>query len=173
MGKINNHKFIFFVLAPTGTGLSGGDRIFIELARQWSKLLSVTLYTTQEGIDMLNRQHLSGEYLEIKKVDKCKLPTNFFLKYLFKIYLGIRLGQSLQLPPTNEHLTIYLYSSSDFWMDVLPALLVKARYKSSRWFAAWFQTPLPGGFSQAGALAFQLLYWLSRPRPLIAKYANM
>src|SRR3989344_9476492 len=104
-------EFYFYALASTGQGLSGSDRIFIELAREWSKSIPITIYTTQEGFDMVKRQKLSGKYLKLEKVERGKLPNNFFLKYFYKIYLGIKLGYSL---PITDHrsLITFIYSSS-------------------------------------------------------------
>ena len=86
---INKQKFIFFALAPTGTGISGGDRIFIELARQWSKTNSVTIYTTSEGDEMVERQNLSGKFLKLDILNKSDMPAGFLFKYIYKIYLEI------------------------------------------------------------------------------------
>src|SRR3989344_5586659 len=47
-----------FALAAYGKGLSGGDRIFIEFARRWSKNFPVEIYVWKEGAKMLERQHL-------------------------------------------------------------------------------------------------------------------
>ena len=124
MENKTNINFIFFALAPTGTGISGSDRIFIELTREWSKKIPITIFTTFEGDEMIKRQRLAGKFLEIKVIGKIKLPRTFLIKYFYKVYLGIRLGFSL--PTTDYRLpTTYLYSSSDFWMDVFPAVIIK------------------------------------------------
>src|SRR3990167_5099271 len=101
MNKPLAPKLYFFSLSPTGSGLSGSDRIFIELAREWSKRLSVKIFTTQEGISMMQKQHLSGKYLDIVKVEKGELPKGFFLKYFYKIFLGLKLCLSIKLLTTH------------------------------------------------------------------------
>ncbi|KKQ51506.1 MAG: Glycosyltransferase [Candidatus Woesebacteria bacterium GW2011_GWA1_39_21b] len=189
--KIKNKKFIFFALSPTGTGLSGSDRIFIELAREWSKSLPITIHTTQEGMEMIKRQKLKGEYLKVVKVEKSRLPGNLFLKYFYKIYLGIKLGFSLNLLTTNYQLpTTILYSSSDFWMDILPAVILKILFKRIKWVATWYQTapnPLKGYEESQNLKTKRLknirqerynfsafLYWFSQlvTKPLISRYAD-
>ncbi len=65
-------RFLFFALASTGKGISGGDRIFIELARNWSRKVPVTIFTTKEGVEMTKRQKLQGKYLKVEKVEKGK-----------------------------------------------------------------------------------------------------
>ncbi len=173
-----NTKYIFFALAPTGTGISGSDRIFIELARQWSTDAAITIFTTQEGVVMLKRQKLSGKHLKVRNLAP-SLPNSFILKYVYKIFLGIKLGLTLPLT-IDENSNTIVYSSSDFWMDVLPAVILKARKAQVSWLATWYQTaPNPlKGFSEAerkekyNISAFS--YWFSQLpiKPLIKKYAN-
>lgn len=173
-------EIIIIALAPTGKGISGSDRIFIELARQWSKEIPVKIFTTLEGVEMMSRQKLKGKFLEVKAVEK-KLPTNFFLKYIYKIYLGIKLGFILKPNTYNLMPITYIYSSSDFLMDVLPAVLLKLRFgKKVKWIATWYQTaPKPiQGFSQGKRGEKYRLsafyYWLSQltAKPFINKLAD-
>src|SRR3989344_5239537 len=181
-------KLYIFALASTGNGISGSDRIFIELAREWSKTFPVTIYTTSEGIEMVKLQKLKGKYLEIVMVEQSTLPNNFLMKYLYKVVLGLKLGLTLpfavyRLPNT------YLYSSSDFWMDVFPAVILKIRFAQLKWVATWFQTapnPLRGYNEPHFAKASRgkqrantyntsaFLYWLSQliAKPLISMYAD-
>jgi len=172
-------KLYIFALAPTGEGISGSDRIFIELAREWSKFIPVTIYTTQEGIDMMKHKKLTGKKLKIEKVEKRKLPDSFLLKYIYKIFLGIKLGFSLPITNNQSPIT-FLYSSSDFWMDVFPAVLLKLRFNKIKWISTWYQTapnPLVGykeGEREESYNLSALFYWLSQlvSRPLIKRYAN-
>ena len=41
-----------FALASHGNGISGGDRIWIELTRRWSKKFPITVHTWKEGKEM-------------------------------------------------------------------------------------------------------------------------
>ena len=175
-----NIYFDFFSLAPTGSGLSGSDRIFIELARNWSVKNLVKIYTTQEGVEMCGRQGLSGKYLVINKIEKNQLPYNFFLKYLYKIYLGIKLGITLNIGHKSLITDHYIYSSSDFWMDVIPCVILKIRYPKLKWVATWYQTapnPFKGyseGIREEKYNFSAFLYWFSQLpiKPLIRKYAD-
>lgn len=161
------NKLLFFAIAPTGTGISGSDRIFIELAREWSKNTPIEIHTTKEGVEMCSRQNLSGKYLTIKKAEKKSLPSKFFLKYVYKIFLGLKLGFSL---PITDHKsqTTFLYSSSDFWMDVFPCVMLKIRHPKLKWIATWYMTaPNPlKGFSEANRKETYkisaFLYWFSQ-----------
>jgi len=173
-------RLYLFSLAPTGKGLSGSDRIFIELAREWSKKIQVNIFTTQEGLDMMNHQNLSGEHLNVVRIENGKLPAHFFLKYLYKILLSIKLGLSLNFPTDKLQPIIYLYSSSDFWMDVFPAVLIKMRFNKIKWIATWYQTapnPLKGfkeGDRTNSYKISALLYWISQlfVKPIITKFAD-
>ena len=201
MSEKGTLQFYFFALAPTGEGISGSDRIFIELARNWSEHTPVTIFTTEEGIKMVKRQKLKGRLLKVEKVEKGKLPVNFFFKYLYKIFLGINLGLSLQITNQRSQVT-FIYSSSEFWMDSLPALILKIRHPNIKWIAAWYQTaPNPfkgfeenstkvkvqrtplesprlltgqGGRRQSRYSLSALFYWLMQfpIKPLISKFAD-
>ena len=173
-------RFVFFALAPTGSGISGSDRIFIELARRWSAKYPVTIYITNEGVEMMKRQRLSGKNLKIVKVGKDKLPENFFLKYFYKIYLGIKLGFFSLSTIYNLPSTI-LYSSSDFWMDIFPGVILKLRFNQMKWIATWYQTapsPLIGyreqGIRNKNYFLSAFLYWFSQliAKPLIGRFAD-
>ncbi|OGM04064.1 hypothetical protein A2715_05000 [Candidatus Woesebacteria bacterium RIFCSPHIGHO2_01_FULL_39_32] len=184
-----------FALAAYGKGLSGGDRIFIEFARRWSKNFPVEIYVWKEGAKMLERQHLgifnsqfslfnaNKDYRNLKvHVSKlknlCKL--GFLFCYLTRIIEGIRLGLSLKLI-TNHQSPITIYSASEFWMDSLPAFILKLRYPKITWAASWYQTaPNPfHGYLENGQrrnkyFFSSLFYWLMQLpiKPLISSFAD-
>ena len=157
-----------FALAAHGQGLSGSDRIFIEFARRWSKQLPVTIYVSLEGYRMCHRQHLDT------RVKFRIIPA---INYLARIIEGIRTGLTLKLE--NSQYSI-IYSASEFWMDSIPAWILKLRFPKAKWVAAWFQTaPNPGrGFSEGtreNRYIFKaLLYFLVQlpVKPLIANFAD-
>lgn len=164
-------------LSSLGQGLSGGDRIYIELARRWSKTIPIKVYVWEEGLAMVQRQNLSGKMLKINLIKVGELSRlGFFITYIYRIILGIRLGLTQKLDKGD-----YIYSASEFWMDSLPALLLKLRGgKKVNWVAAWFQTaPNPIiGFTQGKreqVYRFRtFLYWFAQfpIKPLIAKFAD-
>jgi len=185
--KNKNSVFYMFALAAYGKGVSGGDRIFIEFARRWSKEYPVTIYIWEEGHQMCRRQHLESSNIkyQISKLERWCKP-GFLICYIARIIEGIRLGLTLNLS-TNYYLpSTIIYSSSEFWMDSLPAFILKLRNPNVKWVATWFQTapnPLRGYTEQSGKniehrenkykfSAF--LYWLAQLpiKPLIKKYAD-
>ena len=161
---IKNHSINIFALAALGRGLSGGDRIFIEFARHWSKKFPVEIYTSLSGKRMC-------EVSDLPKRVKIH-PFKFgFIEYLHKIIYGIYLGLSLNIPNGG-----IVYSASEFWMDSLPAFILKLRFPNIKWVASWYQTaPNPiSGFSEGRYRFSALLYWLVQLpiRPLISWKAD-
>lgn len=167
--------FYFFSLAATGKGLSGGDRIFIEFARRWSKKFSVEIYTSEDGVKMCELQKLTGERLSIWQSSRTILKGEFISNYLYKIIKGIQLGFKLYIKEND-----ILYPASDFWMDFFPALILKLRYPKSKLIASWYQTaPSPiKGYSQGDReksyRVNALLYWLTQlpTKPLVERLAD-
>ncbi len=174
----NQPAFRFFALAAVGEGLSGGDRIFIEFAKQWASLgYPIHIYVWEEGAGIIAHQHLAHNLVHIHVL---KLSTwsrfGFFVNYIARIFAGVWLGLTLKVEPKD-----FLYSCSDFWMDVFPAAILKFRFPKTHWFGGWFQTaPNPfrgyteGKRKHTYKLA-SLLYWLSQfiAKPLLAHSANL
>lgn len=176
-------NFIFFVLAKAGEGISGSDRIFIELARNWSKKYPIKIFTNSEGLQLCKIQKLKGKNLKLISINNNRFEKSFLFNYLFKILKGVYLGLTLGVRHQTSKI---IYSSSDFWMDVFPALLFKLRFNQIKWVATWYQTapnPLRGFVEQRTkskelrAKTYKIsafLYWFSQilARPLIKKYAD-
>lgn len=163
-------------LAALGNGLSGGDRIFIEFARRWSKQVPIKLYVWEEGLRMCQREKLAGKFLKINLVKVGILSKlRFIFTYFYRIFLGMRLGLTLKVEEGE-----YVYSASEFWMDSLPAFILKLRDSKIKWVAAWFQTapnPLKGFAEGKRENLYRLrafLYWfIQQPvKPLISKFAD-
>lgn len=166
--KIMDNKIYIFALAAAGQGISGGDRIFIEFARRWGRKMPVTIYVSEEGYKMCRRQNLDS-------------PVKFKIKsaasYLARIIEGIKIGLTLNLENSQKSI---IYSASEFWMDSLPAFLLKLRFPKIKWAAAWYQTaPSPWkGFAEGTRekkyRLSSFLYWfIQLPiKPLIKRLAD-
>ena len=180
ISNIKTQKFIFFSLAKTGEGISGSDRIFIELARNWSKKNTVEIYTSPEGLQLCRIQELEGAKLKIVSIPNKSFEFFFILNYLLKILYGIWLGLTLKPTTYNLQPITYLYSASDFWMDFFPGLILKLRFKQLNWVATWYQTapnPFVGFKEGERESSYQIsafLYWLSQLpiKPLIKRFAD-
>ncbi len=172
-------KFIFWALASHGEGISGGDRIYIEFARRWSRQYKTKVITWEEGVLMMARNNLTPkDNLTFKSI---KIPnslrSNFLLCYLSRIAIGIVNSLVLKIPDSQHS---YLYTASEFWMDSLPGAILKLRYPMLKWVATWYQTaPSPvRGFSEVKRSRVYrlnaLFLWLSQLliHPLITHYAD-
>jgi glycosyltransferase involved in cell wall biosynthesis len=171
-----------FALASHGKGISGGDRIFIELSRRWSTSIPITIHTWKEGNEMCERQNLRENKNLIIKIYDLGIFTNttLFLNYIARIVKGIWIGFSF-IPNTNYQLqATCIYNASEFWMDSLPCVLIKLRFPKIKWIASWYQTapnPFKGYASAQRNKTYRLsalLYWLIQLpiKPLVEKYAD-
>lgn len=168
-----------FALAAHGVGISGGDRIFIELSRRWSKKFPVNIYVSHEGREMCRSQNLEGKNLEFKITHISSfLRKSFVFNYITRIIEGVRLGLTLE---TENKASTYVYNASEFWMDALPCFLLKLRYPKITWIAPWYQTapnPFSGyreGKKRDNVYRFKALqYWLVQLpiKPLISWVAD-
>lgn len=175
---MNKNIIYIFALGALGEGISGGDRIFIEFARRWSKHTPISIHLWTEGYEMCKRQNLDGKNISYK-VSSMKPWKNFgfFINYIARIFEGVRLGFSLSID--NNKNTI-VYNASDFWMDTLPCFVLKLRSPKIKWIASWYQTaPNPfKGYAEGkreDKYRFKaFLYWLSQlpVKPLVAGYAD-
>ncbi len=163
-------------MASHGTGLSGGDRIFIEFAKRWSKHHQITIVTWTEGIAMMQRQGLK----ENSNLDFFRIhvpQVSFLLSYIYRIVAS--LWQSVSFRIDQPEKTI-IYSSSEFWMDSLPCAVLKLRYPQLKWAATWYQTaPSPlkgfsGGVRQQAYRLNAFMLWATQLpiKPLLNKFAD-
>jgi glycosyltransferase involved in cell wall biosynthesis len=170
-------QFIFFAYAASGKGISGSDRIFIELAKRWSSLAPLTLFVWEEGFQMYKRLGLVSTITPHVASMEPWCRFGFFINYFARIFYSIYIALTLNLK--NESSTI-IYSASEFWMDSLPAFVLKMRYKKARWVAAWFQTapnPLKGFASGDREKTYKMsafFYWFVQLpiKPIISQYAD-
>jgi len=171
--KYKNIKI--FAMAINWPGFSGGDRVFIELARRWSKKINIDIYTWKAGFRVFEeqklRQHDKLKFIEWKKSE---LVNNVFvLNYFSRILYSILNSLTLEIENPKDTL---LFSASEFWMDSFPAFILKVRYPETKWVAAWYQTaPNPFiGFSESKKIKRHRLrafvYWLvQQPAKLLIK----
>lgn len=171
-------KIYIFALAAHGQGISGSDRIFIEFARRWSGNSKVLIYVWEEGYQLCKRQHLSASSINyvISNMGPWR-NFGFLINYLVRILVGIRIGLTVDLDNQSETI---IYSASEFWMDSIPAWILKLRFPKIKWVASWYQTaPKPWiGFSEGERenryVLKALLYWLVQfpIKPIIVNFAD-
>lgn len=165
-------------MSTYGVGLSGGDRIFIELSKRFSKKYPVFVYGWEEGFNICKREGLDNvKYILWSAKSFAKL--GFFINYFARVFIGI--FKAFLLKVENAPTTI-IYSASEFWQDSLPAVILKLRHPKIKWVAAWYMSaPNPfRGFEEKGQLRLlpdikALAYWVvQKPiKPLMQKLSEL
>lgn len=171
-------EFHIIANAALGKGLSGSDRIFIELSKNLQKRgHQVVVYVWEEGYKMCISQNLRGVKFVIWKVAAIQ-RLGFVIIYIFRILNSI--FQSLALSLKNDSKVI-IYSASDFWMDSLPGWILKIRFPKVIWIGTYYlAAPNPlRGFKEHGELSVPTfkdsLYYVMQKIPyfLIRSYADL
>jgi glycosyltransferase involved in cell wall biosynthesis len=119
----------------TEKGLSGGDRIVIELTRRWKdQFKSFEIITCSSG------KRIVTDYLSKQKnfkVTTINTPSSFYsnvlLLYLYKTVKG-----TLLILHRRFDQNTFLFTSSDFLPDVIPALFAKIKNKKVYWIAGFY-----------------------------------
>lgn len=134
--------FHFVANAALGEGLSGGDRIFIELARNWTKRgHKINVFLWEEGLAMCQRNNLSTVNYTIWPAMKYKKYGDLIL-YLGRTVKGC--WGVLKDPSVNNNTKKkeIVYSASFLWPDLFPGLIMKWK-KNAFWITSIFLFPPP------------------------------
>jgi glycosyltransferase involved in cell wall biosynthesis len=171
-----NRHFLIVALSPVGGGLSGGDRIFIELAKLLVKQgYRVSILTWADGQAMARRNGLTEKDVEFVLINMHFWPQlGFILNYFARIIYGIMWAINFKIDISQRPV---IYSASEFWMDIFPSWVLKMRYGNKITLVnTWFQTapnPLTGfaeGERENRYRMKALLYWLTQlPAKFIIK----
>lgn len=158
-------KTVFVSVNSIGSGLSGGDNIFIELIRGWSSRMDVILLGSEEARGMAARKGVSSfSFICSSKASKARNPYSLFdlLRHnVTRIADGYRV---IRDQPGICGGADAVYSASDAYPDLLPALRMKLRNPSIKWIAGYYLfvpppwarvTPYKGRHFLRG-----LCYWL-------------
>ena len=121
-------------LDKKSAALSGGDRIYIEFARRWARRgYQITIYLWEEGLimcrDIYNLKEVNFHLWSAKIVQG--IP--FAVGYVYRIFSGI--VNALKLKFSEDAI---VYSSSDFWQDSIPAMILKLKNKNVKWIAGFY-----------------------------------
>jgi len=174
----NNLEFHIISMSTYGIGLSGGDRIFIELSKVLARKNSVRIYVWEEGWGICRREGVKSSTLVLWSAEFWS-KSGFFINYFARIFISILESFKLKLENSDR---VVIYSASEFWQDTFSAIILKLRYPKIIWIAAWYQSaPNPFiGFSEKGKKNFfpnlrALAYWFVQlpVRPFIKKYADI
>jgi glycosyltransferase involved in cell wall biosynthesis len=166
---------VFIANNNVGSGLSGGDRIFLEFLKNWSKKVNITVFASQETIILIDRYQIKN--IKIIPTDS-KLNDSNDLS-LFQLLQHIVRRTALGKLCVLKHKDILkkadiIYSASDFYPDYFVALTAKILNPKIKWIAGYYlfapppfakDSPYKGNLWLKG-----LFYWLmQRPTYFFAK----
>lgn len=158
-----------------GKGMSGGDNIYIELCRRWAAFgARVTIHVFEDGYEICKRAGL--ENVDYKVLRKGARVYSLPLLLIIRTFLGC-LALAKEKPVKDDR--VFVYSSSDFWPDVLPAFFFSKIRNKFTWIAGFFMfapSPLARDFPYKGLNIIRgVLYsFLQRPAyALVRKFANL
>lgn len=162
--------------AALGSGLSGGDRIFIELAKRWAKYgYDINIYLWEEGYEMCKRNNLENVNYIIWPAARYK-NWGFILHYIIRTIKGCIGALKIQYYDNNT----IVYSSSDFLPDSIPAIILKLRFKDQiKWIAGFYlfaPNPLSKESPYAGKQKLKGLFYSISQKPIywiVKRYADM
>ena len=127
----------FLGVSYLGSGLSGGDRILVEFLRFWGKAFQRYVVAVEDFFVLLKKEKVNVEK-EIVLLPQKKYDIDTITGRI--IYVFERLIKAIQWQ--KKHYTYeegdIVYSSSDFWPDFLPALLMKLRNPKLFWIAGFY-----------------------------------
>jgi len=151
---------ILFIAMNNMGDFTGGDRIWIELAKRWkpkAMLQSIQAYNI---------------CFDIKQNSIKPTLWNLMLNTIIRTIQGFNFIRKVG---DFE----YIYSVSDFYPDLLPALWYKVRHPKTKWIAGYYLISAPFWASNSpykGKLWFRgLLYWLMQrvSLKLVNKHADV
>ena len=131
-----------FAMSISPPGTMGGDtKILLEFSRRWAAQgVDIHIITSESGYVTCKNYglkdvtyHVASPYV-IEKLGRplCQVTQT--------VYASLRALKSF---PANGK--VYIYSATNFWPDVLPALLLKRRLPGSQWIGSCY-LPIPSPF---------------------------
>lgn len=162
------------------SGLSGGDRIFIELARGWKEKIELYIIGCEEAITVCKRQGLAGVFF-LKTCGRLGLKNVFSLSAIFRNFFKKFINGCIFIIKNRKFIKTcsHVYSVSDFYPDSFPAFIAKLLNPQVKWIAGFYLfAPAPWAHDNPykGKDVFRgILYWLSQ-KPIywiIKKYADI
>ncbi|MCG2796580.1 MAG: glycosyltransferase family 4 protein [Actinomycetia bacterium] len=147
--------------------MSGGERIAIELTRNWVSSGNVKVVVQGSNLtEALWRRYVEDPRISFSKISNLNENESLLHSYPKRVFQGIRYAFGLNMNPEVENL---LYTASDFWPDSLPGLIIYLRNRDRcRWIAGFFMfAPNPlKGFRENGPWRLpsvrNIVYWASQ-----------
>jgi glycosyltransferase involved in cell wall biosynthesis len=142
-----------------GTGLSGGDRILIELTKRWHQKINISLFLSKEGDEICRREGLNLPKQKVWVTDI--FSGSILIDGVYRTLKGIY--NSLYTTINRDDIVL---SASDFWPDFAPAFILKLRNPRIKWIASFYlfaPKPWLKNSPYRGTKRFLgLIYWVSQ-----------
>ncbi len=161
-------SFLFITNWVQGKGQSGGDTIWVELARNWGNYSNVSIIGSPEGKALAQRCSLNSVpyFISVSEItSNNNLGVFMLIKNTTKrLFEGIK--YFFTLSQTEETKYDYVYSTSDFLPDAIPAFVYKLRNKGTKWISGFYLfAPFP--FSKNSPYKGvhrikNIFYWISQ-----------
>lgn len=134
--------------------LSGGEKITVELLRRWKKYQEVTVIMPENGLDLIRtKEHLDVKYitLPLTLLDKHRLywKYNLAIPLIWFIHTVMATIKILRINIDKK----CLFSSGDFFCNIIPAFLLKIRDKKINWMVLIFHI-IESPFKRKGGNSF-------------------
>ena len=134
----------FYILAnavsPPGT-MGGNTKIFLEFPRRWAASgNTINIITSESGYKTCQNYNLNNASYYIissSKTERFSLPIRYVIQTI-KASVDALKGY-----PQSEK--VIIYSASNFWPDVVPAIFIKKRIRNSKWVGTCY-LPIPNPF---------------------------
>ncbi len=128
---MSNNTLLAFMNAFS-SGVSGGDIAFIRFARRMDDY-KITVVTSLLGQKLCIREGLKAKYLLTSREKTFRFIIPTYLIRTFRACLLLAFS-----PPPR-----YVYSTSDFLPDVIPALMIRKLHNTTRWVQKIFHLISP------------------------------
>lgn len=118
-------------------GMSGGDRIYTELAKIWAANgIDVHLYGWEEAAKMWEQANVKGARIHYHLWPLGPLSgLPFFLNFFVRTWIGNRFASMVRI---NREKRALIYSASDFLPDSCPAYQMKRANPNAIWWAGFY-----------------------------------
>ncbi len=131
-------SILFISNSNFGPGLSGGDRIFLELIRYWQSHETIGLLGTAETKDLLQKYNLENTpFYQTSNKNIHLKPT---VRNVIILQVVRTLVSTIYILRHHKEIMKYdtVYSVSDFYADFFPALFIKLLNPKTRWIAGYY-----------------------------------
>ena len=130
-------KLLVVAHTNLGSSLSGGDRIFLNLIKQWSTRFKITVLASPEAIKLIQNAHLHPSIIQTTSLPTiAKLSTfNLFIHHFLRFVTGkIFCLKHRQLFKSAD----YIYTSSDFYGDFVFGVMAKIFNQNIKWLCGYY-----------------------------------